>query len=132
MNHVTLAVADLARSFHFYVDVLGLKPMAKWTHGAYLMAGNDWVCLSLDAATRGDPLPEYTHFAFSIDGASFNEWVGRIQSGGMMSWKENTSEGDSLYFLDPDGHKLEIHVGDLESRLAALKASPYPGLELYG
>ncbi|HEX5514181.1 MAG TPA: glutathione transferase, partial [Gammaproteobacteria bacterium] len=46
-------------------------------------------------------------------------------------WKDNKSEGDSLYFLDPDGHKLEIHVGDLESRLAALREKPYEGLQLF-
>lgn len=26
------------------------------------------------------------------------------------------------HFLDPDGHKLEIHVGDWESRIKAKKA----------
>lgn len=38
-----------------------------------------------------------------------------LRCGGMA--EENLSEGDSLYFLDPDGHKLELHVGSLQSRL---------------
>jgi hypothetical protein len=36
-------------------------------------------------------------------------------------FKESFSEGDSLYFLDPDGHKLEIHVGNWQSRIEAKK-----------
>jgi catechol 2,3-dioxygenase-like lactoylglutathione lyase family enzyme len=132
INHITLAVSDLNRSFHFYVDVVGLKPVAKWERGAYFLAGNDWVCLSLDAATREGPQREYTHVAFSVGSSSFHDRVKLVRSSGQGIWKENTSEGDSLYFLDPDGHKLEFHVGDLESRLAALKEKPYQGLELYG
>lgn len=30
MNHITLAVLDIERSFVFYRDLLGLKPLAKW------------------------------------------------------------------------------------------------------
>lgn len=37
-------------------------------------------------------------------------------------------EGASFYFLDPDGHKLEVHVGDLQSRLATCRHKPYPGM----
>jgi hypothetical protein len=34
----------------------------------------------------------------------------------------------SFYFLDPDGHKLEIHTRTLGDRLAWLKENPKPGL----
>lgn len=43
-------------------------------------------------------------------------------------WKDNKSEGQSFYFLDPDGHKLELHVGDLVSRLAQCREKPYSGM----
>jgi glutathione S-transferase len=34
-----------------------------------------------------------------------------------------------VYFLDPDGHELELHVGDRRSRLAACHAHPYEAME---
>lgn len=30
----------------------------------------------------------------------------------------------TLYFLDPDGHKLELHVGDWKTRIEAKKTHP--------
>lgn len=131
VNHLTLAVSDLEQSFVFYTKVVGLKPVAKWARGAYLLAGDDWLCLSLDAATRRGQQPDYTHLAFSVENETFKESAATIRSCGVTIWKENKSEGDSLYFLDPDGHKLEIHSGDLQSRLDELKKQPYEGLELY-
>jgi catechol 2,3-dioxygenase-like lactoylglutathione lyase family enzyme len=59
INHVTLAVQDLDRSFSFYTGHLGLRPVARWYKGAYLVAGSDWICLSLDPTARNAPLPEY-------------------------------------------------------------------------
>jgi hypothetical protein len=47
-------------------------------------------------------------------------------------WKTNKSEGASHYFLDPDGHKLELHVGSLAQRLAACRAKPYKGMVFFG
>jgi hypothetical protein len=48
----------------------------------------------------------------------------KIANSGAHIFKENTSPGESLYFLDPDGHKLEIHVGNNEARIAAKKVNP--------
>jgi len=125
LNHITLAVAQLDRSFGFYVDTLGAQPLARWSRGSYLLLGDIWLCLDVDTKTRIGPLPEYTHIAFNVDADSFNSMAIRIRNAGATIWKENRSEGPSLYFLDPDGHKLEIHVGDWRSRIAAMKAAPW-------
>ena len=131
INHLTLAVRDLERSFDFYTRGVGLQPIVKWVRGAYLRAGDDWICLSLDDKTRPGLLLEYTHVAFSVSAEAFAHCAQAIREQDVTIWKENHSEGDSLYFLDPDGHKLEIHTGDLESRLAELRETPYEGLEWY-
>lgn len=131
VNHITLAVSDLPRSFTFYTQLLGLTPKARWADGAYLLAGEIWICLSLDTQTRTRPLPEYSHLAFSVDAEDFRLAAAKLEQAGVGRWKKNSSEGDSVYFLDPDGHKLELHVGTLASRLQALQARPYQDLQLY-
>jgi len=117
INHITVAVKDLNRSFQFYTEVLGFKPLMKHSNGAYLLAGDLWFCLDVDQTTRASELPEYTHFAFSVKQENFATLSEKIKAQQTKIWKDNKSEGDSLYFLDPDGHKLEIHVGNWKARL---------------
>ena len=125
INHITLSVRDVDRSFHFYVDTLRMKPLARWSKGAYLLAGDVWLCLTLDERTRASPLPEYSHIAFSVTGSQFDKAAARIRASGAAIWQDNRSEGASLYFVDPDGHKLEIHAGDWRTRLAAMIEHPW-------
>lgn len=123
INHITLAVRDLERAVDFYTRGLGLDLRKRWDSGAYLEAGDLWLCLSVDERTRTTPHPDYTHFAFDVAATDFDALVRQLQGCGAIEWKQNKSEGPSFYFLDPDGHKLEIHVGTLESRLAAMKSA---------
>ena len=119
LNHITLAVSDLDRSLRFYREVLGLTGRVMWEKGAYLSAGSLWLCLSVDEVCEK---ADYTHFAFSISNESFSDFVEKLTLNGVPQWKSNSSEGYSVYFLDPDGHKLEAHAGDLHSRLKSLKS----------
>ena len=130
LNHITLSVSDLSRSVAYYAELLGFSLHARWNKGAYLTLGDLWLCLSHDTDVRSGPLAEYTHFALSVDRADFDTFARKVAEGAHPTWKENTSEGESIYLLDPDGHKLEIHAGSLESRLAALRKEPYDGLIL--
>jgi len=131
LNHLTLAVHDLPRSLAFYRDTLGFAPKACWDRGAYLTLGTLWLCLSLDPQRRPPSLPDYTHYAFSIAQQAFAEFAQRLHAQGVPLWKQDASEGDSVYFLDPDGHRLEAHVGDLRSRLAACRVNPYAGMRFF-
>jgi catechol 2,3-dioxygenase-like lactoylglutathione lyase family enzyme len=132
LNHLTLSVGDLERAVAFYRDVLEFRPLARWRRGAYLLAGDaTWICLTLDDCVETRPRLEYTHIAFSVTAADFSNAVSRIRGSGAIEWKPNASEGDSLYFLDPDGHKLELHVGDWRSRLEACRSRPYDDMVFF-
>ncbi|PHV38112.1 fosfomycin resistance glutathione transferase [Janthinobacterium sp. BJB304] len=127
LNHLTLSVHDLDRSVVFYRDTLGLRMHARWERGAYLSAGDLWLCLSLDAGAAISA-GGYTHYAFSISQEDYPAFAARLRTAGAAEWRQNSSAGDSLYFLDPDGHQLEIHAGSLAQRLADCRAAPYQGM----
>jgi catechol 2,3-dioxygenase-like lactoylglutathione lyase family enzyme len=131
LNHLTLAVTELDRSFAFYQDLLGFKPAAIWNTGAYLSLGGLWLCLSLDDKRAASAQPDYTHYAFDIAQDDFAAFRARLRDAGVTEWRQNRSEGDSFYFLDPDGHQLEAHVGNLASRLAKCRETPYAGMRFF-
>ena len=130
-NHLTLAVTDVPRSVSFYQDLLRLQLDATWDNGAYLSLPGLWLCLSLDPLRSTAPAVDYTHYALTVDAADFTPLVECLRAAGIQEWRDNRSEGASFYFLDPDGHKLEVHVGDLASRLQACRAQPYAGMKFY-
>ena len=122
-NHLTLSVSDIQTSIDFYQTTLGMELKLEWDKGAYLECGDLWLCLSL-----WDNLPymkpkdgDYTHYAFSIEEKDFAFFVLALEKAKVLFWQENESEGKSCYFLDPDGHKLEAHVGGLAQRLEWVK-----------
>lgn len=119
INHINLATTDPDKSFNFYKNILGLKPLCKWHEGAYFLVGDLWFCLCLDKTYV--PSQGYTHFAFNVDQADFEAMKNQIINSGAKIWKDNKSEGESLYFLDPEGHQLELHVGSWQSRIHAKK-----------
>ncbi|KAA0693256.1 fosfomycin resistance glutathione transferase [Halopseudomonas laoshanensis] len=125
INHITFSVADLSSSIWFYRDLLEMKLHVVWDSGAYLTAGDTWLCLSVGTT---EPSTDYTHVAFNISEIQLSALRNRLQQEGVEEWKQNTSEGDSVYILDPNGHRLELHCGTLETRLAKLRDTPYAGL----
>lgn len=45
VDHITISVSDIERSYAFYTGTLGLRPVARWSTGAYLLAGPAWIAL---------------------------------------------------------------------------------------
>ena len=128
INHLTVTVHDLRRSLQFYSELLCFTPLVRWRQGAYLQNQELWLCLNVG---RPQPAQDYSHIALTVEPNRFCELQQRLTAADVCFWQENSSEGSSLYFLDPDGHKLEAHVGDLGSRLAAIAQKPYEQLHWY-
>jgi len=108
----------------------GLRAIARWPKGAYLRAGELWLAIEI-----GDPVytpGDRSHIAFAVTADDFTALGERIKKTNAIIWQENWTEGNSLYFLDPDGHKLEIHASDLAARLASAREQPWEGLEFLG
>ena len=96
----------------------------------YRCRGCGCVCRLIRSATA-EPYADYTHYAFSLNARDFVLFVQTLKAVNVQEWRDNGSEGASFYFLDPDGHKLEAHVGNLASRLAACRLKPYAGMRFY-
>lgn len=130
INHINIAVSDMQRSFLFYRDILGFTPLCKSEGSAYFLVGHSdapgclWFSLDLDRENIRRPSPCNTHMAFTVSAENFPSIAQRILQSGAPLFKNNTSPGNSLYFLDPDDHKLEIHEGNWRERIEAKKADP--------
>jgi len=114
VNHLTLSVSDIDLTFAFYTEVLGFSPIMKSEISAYFRCGTLWI-----AAVKEELYERkgYGHIAFSVDKTDFAKLVEKIKTCNLAEWQENVTEGDSFYFLDPSGNKMEIHCGTLGSRV---------------
>ena len=125
LNHITLAVSNLDRSVAFYSGLLGFSIRMHGPTSAYLEAGALWLALVADTSVRDGPLKEYSHAAFSVAPADLPILAAKLTGAGVVCWQQAETI-ESFYFLDPDGHKLELHSSDLQCRLAARAALREP------
>jgi glutathione S-transferase fosA5 len=129
INHITLAVSVLEASVRFYTGVLGFELLMRSDRTAYFLAGDLWLCVVEESEV--ETLGGYSHIAFDIAERDFQHMAERVRASGAQLFKENESEGSSLYFLDPDGHKLEIHCGTWQSRLEAIRKAPWGNAKVF-
>jgi catechol 2,3-dioxygenase-like lactoylglutathione lyase family enzyme len=123
IDHVTLVVKDLDASRHFYVDVLGMKPVPRPDFsfsGFWFQAGTTQIHLILEHAASGPAgavLPDgisisisrTRHFAFEVADALaakslLDEWGIEIVAGP----KSRPDGPVQLYVLDPDQNLVEL------------------------
>ncbi len=114
INHITWNVADIEETFDFYINILGLKPVMKSDWSAYFKAGDTWLAI-VKGNKREDS--RYDHVAFHVEKRDYDKFVQMLVERNTEQWKENGSEGDSFYFLDPSGNKFELHCSSLKTRI---------------
>ncbi len=131
IGHAVLHVSDVAASSDWYCDILGMEVViaADGLPARFLSFGRKDHDLALfqsaDAAEHGGR--EYNHLAFEIDGSL--EDLKRFRR--RLVDKDVTITGTvdhgisyGIYFLDPDGHQLEVfqqRTGPAEDAKAAFR-----------
>lgn len=113
LDHVGLAVSDVASSVRWYRDVLGLER-------AYEDAWGDYPAVLVTRGTgialfpsRGAPIVAATldslpHVGFRTSRRGFEAAKAELMGAGIQFRESDHEVAWSVYILDPDGHLIEI------------------------
>lgn len=121
INHICYSVSNLNESIYFYKDILCGDLLLIGETTAYFDIGGLWVALNEEKdISRNEIQYSYTHTAFTIDESEYNSWYRWLKKNNVNILEGRTRDvrdKKSIYFIDPDGHKLELHTGTLENRM---------------
>ena len=126
IDHCAISVRNLDAALKFYTEVLGLKI----TEREYSKPGIEYFLdcgTSLIGLIQGDPAGDRhllqdgglggNHVSFRVDTGDFDRIVEEIKALGItVTYMKKREKSWSLYFLDPDGNKLEITAWPLEDK----------------
>ena len=112
LDHVGLAVADVARSIAWYEDVLGLERVHAETWGdfpAVLEVHGAGVALFPRDPEDPEPLPDrMRHVGFRTSRAGLERARAELRARGLAFEEGEYGIAWSVYLPDPDGYLVEI------------------------
>jgi catechol 2,3-dioxygenase-like lactoylglutathione lyase family enzyme len=118
IDHVALNVRDLDKSLEFYTKVMGLsvtqREYSKPGIEYFLDCGSSLLGLIQGRESEGEHLLQDggiggNHVSFRVDTKEFDRMVEEIKRRGLtVTFLKKREKSWSVYFLDPDGNKLEI------------------------
>lgn len=114
LNHTILAAQDPQQTADFLAGLLGLAEPLPYGPFLVLQLNNS---VSLDVMAEVGEIASQ-HYAFLVDEGEFDEIFGRLQERGLPYWADpfhqqpgrlnNWHGGRGVFFLDPNGHRLEV------------------------
>jgi catechol 2,3-dioxygenase-like lactoylglutathione lyase family enzyme len=121
IDHVALSVVDVERSANWYVEVLGFERRYEgmWDRiPVFIGIGATAIALfPVQAkATKSSPNatgPQMQHLAFGTNSKGFQRAQMELKQRGIPFHFQDHEISHSIYFQDPDGHKLEITTYEL-------------------
>ena len=119
IDHVAIAVTDVERSVDWYCDVLGMERRhPEWGSMPTMVCAGETCVALFPVEGEASPPPgrgaiAMRHLAFRVDRSGFDRAQEDLRERGIAFEFMDHETAHSVYFADPDGHRLEITTYEL-------------------